>query len=110
MAQRNTTSAEPDGDQPSRSKVIAQLSDFFSLYVLIFGAIMVILGFQLVIFGLVFLDIDIVCFAFILLLVGGIVVWVMLQDKVYHRIFYRPAYPSPWVQGLQGPRHRERRT
>ena len=77
---------------PGKEKVITQISDFFNLYTLIFGAIMVVLGVQLIILALALGPIETVCFSIPLLLFGGLLVYIMLQDKVYHRVFYRPAY------------------
>ena len=79
-------------------EVYHKLSDFLGLYVLIFGAIMVILGVQFIIIGLALSQIEAVCFSIPLILIGGILLGVMLQDKVYHRVFYRPAYPEYYSQ------------
>jgi len=74
-------------------KITREFSDLVSLYVLIFGALLVVLGAQLSILLAIYGSIGAVCLGFPVLISGLIIVSIMLKDKIYHRFIFRPAYP-----------------
>ena len=93
---------------PKADELWKQLSDFWGIYTLILGAIMVILGIQLIVMGLAYGVLDLVCFSLPVLALGSLLVAVMLKDRMFHRVFYRPANPNYYIPtGYEQPRHEQ---
>lgn len=79
----------------TKDKISRKLSDLISLYVLIFGALLVILGIQLTIYLAIMSSISVVWIGVLLLILGAFIVSIMLKDQIYSRLIFRPAYPPP---------------